>query len=432
MACETVHGGRLLPPLIRGGWGGWIAKAILSLAAIVNTLAGAAARADVFYLTTGATIEGDLVDETGEKVRVMLTNGPIVLTKHDVVRREPTPTTLQRYAAEKAKHPDTAQGNYDLGAWCDRNGLAAEARTHYRAAIAKDPALTAAYHALGYVAVGDAWLDGSSAASQSRTAGGGENASPLLDEILNGWLRRLRGIRYSYLEPPSHEPGREDRRVSEGLDQIRAIKDPLAIPAMVRVLSPGPYRARQALVEVLGRFAVDEATLNLLAISLLDPDPLIRSAAATTLVPRKDPRIEAQLRRALRSNDDELMPRAATALGVLKARSAVGDLIPRLTSTGRGTTATSQGDFCTGLTQTFDNATVVELGGQRLARSPAIAIAERLGPGASGGAARTGARTTTTNRPEVLQALKAITGQDFGFDVDAWKRWDRQNPSTRP
>lgn len=409
------------------------AKRCILAATLLVTATTVGVRADVFYLKSGGRIEGDLVDETGETIRVMVTNGAVVLSRNDVAREEASPTTLQRYEAEKAKHPDTAEGEYDLGVWCDQNGLAAEARTHYRAAIAKAPELTAAYRALGYVPVGDAWLDGSSPAQGCKTTGGpAEGEPPLLGEIINEWSRRVHAIRYTRLDPPSDRPGGPDeRKFAEGRNEVLAIKDPLAIPALVRVLSEGTYRCRRLLVEALGRFPQDEATLNLLAIALLDPDPSIRSAAAAELPPRKDPRVEEPLRRVLKGGDEDLRCRAAAALGAMKARSAVGDLVVQLTAAGATPTAEKREAFFAGLAAVFNKPTTAEFGGRTYRHAPVIAVCIPDAAPSTGRTRRAGG-PDTTDRAEAQQALKAITGQDFGFDVEAWKRWDMQHATTRP
>lgn len=406
-------------------------------AALLLALAAAPLRADVVHLVGGGQIEGDVAEEAGGKVRVTLTSGAVVLDRADIERVEKAPSAVQRYEERKARMDNTAKGNLTLGAWCDQNGMSAKAREHYREAARLDPTLAAAYEALGYVPIGDAWLDGETIAIAPKPRPDAGNAEErLLREIVASWARRIGWIRRSYLEPGG---GYDEKRFRDGRSRILAINDPLAIPALLNVLSEARYRSRRVLVEALGRFPHDEATLNLLVIAVVDPEPLVRSAAVTELIPRKDPRIVAELRKGLASDDEALIRRSATALGQLKAREAVGDLIDRLTQIAPVTVPVAREQVLLGYVGSFSRPTVVELGGRRCVHTPSIAVVDALVPIVRTTDVRYVRKTGVIYRTEVQDALTAITGQNFGFDVDAWKRWQKQNawppapaPTTAP
>ncbi len=392
------------------------------------------ATADTFHLVSGAVIEGDLVDEVGGKVRILIGSDPVLLLKGDIRRRDPAPTIWQRHEAEKKNRPDTAKGLYDLAIWCEDNGLAEQAREHYRAALVKDPTLTAAYEALGLVRVGDVWLDAGPPATLPGAQPGRDRVrQPLLDEIQAGWMREVNVIRRRCFAR-NVAPGGPDRArlFKEGRDRILAISDPLAISSLCGGLSPGTAAMRRVLVEALARFPQDEATANLLALALFDPESAVRSAAAGALSDRADTRVETELRRALLTGDEPVIRAGAAALGAMKAQSAAQDLIEVLL-TGDGAAARlSPGDLVAGLTRTFNRPTTVTLGGRRYQHTPVVAVCDAFVAVAGIRPATRPAASAPALREEVREALRALAGRDFGDDVGAWKRWAAERPSTQP
>lgn len=383
-----------------------------------------AARADVFYLVSGAIVEGDLAEERGDRLRILLDGEAVTLLKTDVRQRDAAPTTRQRYQAERAKHADTAQDEYELGVWCDDRGMADEARAHYRAAVTREPTLTAAWQALGYVPVGDAWLDARPCATRPAThPSPGADRDPLLREILRGWSRRIHQIRRKSFDanvsagaPPTSQ------RVDAGRAEVLAIRDPLAIPALVQILSASGPQARLAMVGALGRIPADEATANLIAIALLDPLPAVRRAAGNELTRLDDSRIAAELRHWLACNDEIIIRRAAVAIGQMRLSAATGDLIPQLVGT-RAPDTVSRDAVARRLERQFAKPTTVMLGGRRFTHAPTVSLCDRFIPAPPAPATTTGPRGEPIRRPEVLDALIAITGENLEYDVHAWRQW---------
>src|SRR5262249_32362648 len=76
----------------------------------------------------------------------------------------------------------------------------------------------------------------------------------------------------------------------------------------------------------------DEATMNLAVLALVDGNEAIRSRCLGQLFRRGDARVSAQFRKALESDNDELLRRAAVGLGTFKDAVSVPDLIEELTA----------------------------------------------------------------------------------------------------
>lgn len=173
---------------------------------------------------------------------------------------------------------------------------------------------------------------------------------------------------------------------------------------------------------MLGRFQTDESTLNLTVIALVEPDESLRRDAVTQLVRREDPRVVAQLRKALQSNSDALIRNAAVALGRLKAMTAVPELIDSLKVQRRKLTEVTVRRYFGAMESDFGRDTTVTL-----PRGNRVRYVPTIGLGAAGAFVSSETemqmQDVTVFRTEVQQALVAITGENFGFEEAAWRRW---------
>jgi len=239
----------------------------------------------------------------------------------------------------------------------------------------------------------------------------------LVAEIQRRWSVRIRSIRNNLLHSAS---GRLRR---EGRERILAIRDPLAILPLMRVLSEGECAAREVLVAALSEFPQDEATMNLAIIALTDDDERVRRSALIELKRRGDARVIPEFRRALQTDNDTLIRRAATALGVLQAREAVPELIDLLIARRRRPVEVSVHSYFQQYPLTFGAPLAVWHGHFFPAwHYPALPSGD-IGLNLVQVARRYEMRDVTVYRTEVLEALRAISGQSFGFDPPDWWRW---------
>jgi hypothetical protein len=192
-------------------------------------------------------------------------------------------------------------------------------------------------------------------------------------------------------------PAEADRAAEE----IREIADPTAVPALAAALAKESRRqVRGWYVEALGRIRSPEAFTTLVAVALDHADPETRIAAVERLA-RIDARAAAvPLAAALRSSDNSQVNRAAEALGRLRVQATVPVLVDALQTVH---VVAAGGDDGPGrVSTTFSSAgdSGLSMGGN--------------GPKAAKVAAR---------NERVLEALVTLTGQNFGYDVAAWKAW---------
>jgi hypothetical protein len=391
-------------------------------------------RADIFHLADGSSIDGLLVEELPEHLRIKTVDGYVLVNRSEVLQREPAPTPWPEYEAKLAATPDDPQSQFDLARWCDQQGLSAERDDHLRRAIRLDMNFEPAYRELGLARVGPMWLNASirpTSQPDGTPDDADEDAEQLLQqedrlvrEVINGWFFRVRAVKSAYLLEPT--TAYRDRLFRQGTERILRIRDPLAIPAIAGVLSKGNIPTRILMVDALASFDQDDATLNLLITALFDPDQEVREAAAQALAPRKDERLVDRLRDGLRSEYDHVVRNAAFVLGRIRAREAVPDLVNVLTTAKQVTEYVPLHGWIVNTRNVICSPTRAHIGDTPLSYHPRIAV---FGQGSRITTAwTTQRRVVTVYRTEVQEALIEITGENFGFDADAWLRWHQTHP----
>lgn len=393
-------------------------------------LAGALpARGDLFHLRDGSVVDGKVVGEGRDIVKVKTAQGVVTVQRSQIERREALPPPWERYVDEKKKHPDTADGHFELAMWCRKHGMTKQMKDELKRTIELDPDHADARRELGFVRKNDRWVKSRTAAGPGRPGAVGDDEDRLARQIITSWFIKVRAIRTGRLDGPDRDELHP--LFIEGRKQILAIKDPLALPALAGILSGGSESTRTLLVEALSKFPQDEATMNLLVVALFDPSPQIRRAAAVELIPRKDERVVMRLIDALASDEEQVLRNAATALGVLKAEQAVEPLIPRLEYKTRGPVSVPRNVYFDDVFRDFRRPTIIVIDGRQVVHVPYEICA--LGPGSVIGTYwTTEIQTISVYRTEVQEALIAITGTNFGFDANAWRAWWRtEHPAGR-
>lgn len=417
--------GSIIPWMIRIGRQPYWTPAVGCCWAILGVATSAGA--DVFHLKGGDEIVCDILEDRGDSYRVRVLSGIADIEKDRIVKHDRTPSPWRRYQARCRRTKDTAEAHYRLAQWCRKNGLRPEEREQLQRVIELDPDHAAARQALGYVAENGAWIRPRSPNAPTKEELEARRAArreeQLVRQAVSQWFLKIKAIYRGRLSGPHADPDSE--KFKQGRHNILIIDDPLALPALTGVLCRGETPTRRVLVEALAQFPQDEATLNLIVISLLDPAPEIRRFAAQELLKREDPRITEHLRRALASDEEPVLRHAAVTLGILRARSVVEDLIAALSITTRRTVRISRPVYLQGLWGPFSTGYRCARGNRLLYYRPdSIGV---LGSGTMIGTdTRYERRTVSIYRTEVQDALIAITGQNFGFDADAWRRWWRK------
>lgn len=396
----------------------------LSIIAIVFqlTVYAGSSNADIFHLKDGGQIDGKIIEQTSAQYRVRTIYGTMAIAADNVDRIETATSVFDRYDEKVKQAADTADAQSTMGIWCKDNGLRNEAKKHLGRAIELQPDHPAARAALGYELVDGKWIEQPATQPASRPAARRsepeDNDQKLISQTQIRWSRQIRAIRSQYLEAT------DANLIAEGRKRIAAIRDPLAILPMVQILSEGNFNCRETLIETLKRFGEDESTLNLAALALLESDDRLRESVIGELVRRRDVRVDSQFRKALSTDNDEIIKRAAAALGALRSWPAIPELIERLTAQRRKSVEVPVPAYFGSMADEFGPRGTISLGGN-------VKYRPVVGVGTASVFVRLETvmqkRDVTVFRTEVQQALVAITGENFGFEADEWRRWYQEN-----
>lgn len=465
---------------------------ILGLVVVSSHWVVAETRGDRIVLRGGGTIPGKVLSDPSnpEMVTVILERGktPMRLSRARIVEVIAEPGPLDAYVLKRLSAPASAQGQFDLGSWCEANTLRDLAGLHYEAALAIDGSFAPAHEKLGHKEVNGVWLSGDALRQaqglvkyKGKWITTEERDQREQDGALaveqSGMARRIKGWRDAIAL------GTDDRR-REAEAQLLAVREPTAVDPLLRVLGNDEEPFRKLLASVLGAIPGPESTGGLVKLLLREESEDVRGSIMNELTRKNDPEAAKSLVKALPSRDPAVVNRAAWGLSHLNAVTAVPSLVNVLfTQFTRMELPSENGEevpsqvnpgvagLPAGFGQTYSpppiayngssvayltgpvvgpgavafgatSAPVVPLDGGPLAgiSSPGAFFG---GPSMSGlnlGARGLGGSRGPVPRPvtytfrntEVLAALTKLTGQDFGYDLPAWKNWLRSDYKPEP
>ena len=449
------HGGRCGPT------GRWI------LGLLVCASAGAEARADVIELRGGGEIQGKVLANPSKPgtVQVLLLKGknPLTFQRKQILKITPKASPLDEYLVKKKQLSATATAEFELGLWCERNGLTDLARAHYDAAIEQDRTFEPAHKKLGHVQQGSQWFSpdelrqiqglvkykGRWVTAEARAK---SEESAQLSATQATLVRRIKMLRQAIVT------GTTDR-AREAEAELMQIHEVEAVYPLLKVLGGDTMAMRTLLAHVLAAIPGKESNQALVDMLLAEPEADVRNVVLDRIREREEPSTTPRLVKALRSENFRVVNRAAWALGNLEVAVSVPALVPALTTTEErivvfpseaATLGMNSGGYVgpgpalMGLNQNWAafltppvvGPGVVAYGGYTAPYFSQDQITGGIiGPAALAGRGPTARLMTYTyQNVEVLNALIKLTGQDFGYDGAAWRRWIKSsfNPNPMP
>ncbi len=437
---------------------GWIAGMAVIL------VCHAQARSDDILLRGGGEIQGKVIADPRmpDTVQVLLMKGrnPFTFQKKQILQVIPKPGPLDTYLARKQSLAPTAESEFALGVWCEQNQLADLAKVHFEAALARDRGFEPAHKKLGHVQHGSQWLS----PDELRQLQGlvkfrgqwiTEEEKAKREESAQASVAQSAGVRRIKMLRQAIVAGSPDRG-REAEAELMQIKEPEAVLPLVKVLGQDETPMRRLLAHVLGGIDGKESSRALVNMILAEPEDDVRGSILDRLKERDDPGIVPQLVKALRSENVRVVNRAAWTLGNLGAVTAVPQLAGVLVTTEERMVMVSP------------NAEGANPAGS-LGPGPALMGMNRsslaymtppaMAPGAmafgavavsyyspsqltGGGVAGVGSApnrgpvprvlTFSYENVEVLGALNKLTGEDFGYDETAWRRWIKASFNPHP
>ncbi|HEY4312247.1 MAG TPA: HEAT repeat domain-containing protein [Pirellulales bacterium] len=365
-------------------------------------------RADTFVLENGGQVEGTLQNTT-ENPRTSYviktsTGGQITLARDQVAEMRRTKSTEIEYIKHRPDYPDTVEGQMALAELCRTMQLPEQRVRHLERVIELDPDNAKARRALGYQQVNGEWKTQEEVFQERgmvKDDSGHYRVPQQIEEIKRKrdqekarkeWFKKVNMWRRWI----------DSERNQEALAQFQKLNDPMAVPALQKELRDETNETiRKMYIETLARIGSPDAWQTLIIFSLDDADEEIRMTCLDYLEKQTGTVAVTTYIRRLKSKENYMINRAADALGRMKDKSAVRPLIDSLVTLHSVQVAPPSGNM---------NPTFGGGGGN--------------GGGTfsfGGGGPKTEDRNF--NNQNVRNALASLTGQDFGYDQQAWKRW---------
>ena len=387
---------------------GWIAALVVA----ISIIWGSPCVADLFLLNPTGQFEGELLNpqrQPHDEYQIRTDEGvTIALSAKRVKKVRQDSLELKRYQEWLPKMPETASGNWKMAQWCAKKGLVEQRKFHLEQVIALDPEHEPARRALGYVRVDDQWtLPAERMKQRGYVRYRGDWMLPQeiemlerrkqYDEAETVWIKQIKKWRRWI--------GR--RQGEEALENLLAIKDPLAAGALAKLIPrEDNIDVRSMYVRVLGQLGNETAVMALAKAAMEDGNHEIRLQCLDGLERYGGAAAVPAFMERLRSSKHVMVQRAAVALGRLGDDRAVSSLIDALVTTHKVKVAGGNpGSVGVGFgTSSSGDAGVnsFSAGGK-----PRIVINQ------------------SKNR-EVLDALVSLTdpaNYSFQYDEVAWRQW---------
>lgn len=347
----------------------------------------------------------------------------VILAGHLCAAERPTDLLLE-YTERLLALEDTAQAHVELAKWCEANGLPDRATIHWQETLSRDPENEEAHRALGL---------GRQETRGTQEAGPVLKAAPAILEKQRALATEIREIVRRFLLPTDEEAWAEGRR------RILRLSDPAGVTPLSRILGEGTVAERRLAAEALGGIPGDEAREALVRMLLTDGSKDVYLAALRSLKSRADSARVGPLVQAL-GGSKGARRRAAYALGELNAWHAIGALIGHLKAPEPRVVKAPPETSGRGAYIAVGTVTTYVRDAEPVVSNGAVAWNPVIGAIMSGAVLSvsnvhvTGRRTVIrvlAPQPVVLAALKKITGEDFGYDAEAWRAWRRRVKTER-
>ncbi|HEY1065610.1 MAG TPA: HEAT repeat domain-containing protein [Pirellulales bacterium] len=388
------------------GWPAWLASvATFALPAFAPGLAAA----DVFQLASGGRLVGELLnaDEIPRETYDVKTPAGVVvsLDRRAVAKHEKQRPVLEEYAEIKPSFPDTLDGQRALAEWCRERHLNTQRDEALQRVIEFDPNDVPARRVLGHVKKDGVWISPDQAmVERGYILFRGRWRTPqeiqAVETAINrqkaedAWTLKLERMRTEAmtLSPP------------QALLLFRGIRDPLALkPLVARLHAEGNRNMRTLYVQSINSIGGPSRIDLLGAISLCDRDEDVRVAALDCLRNARRPDVAAIYMSALRHPNPTIVNRAANALGILEAESAIPSLIDALVTLRNVRVSVGYWEFWD-----YWHPVGTGFGRHRGHHFKQTGVSLEL---------------QETQNEAVLATLERLTQQNFGYDKAAWRAW---------
>ncbi|MCA9152453.1 MAG: HEAT repeat domain-containing protein, partial [Planctomycetales bacterium] len=381
------------------------------LLALLLLPAGQLLAADTLLLKNGSQIEGTILRRPAATANgdgqytLRIDDGTLVLIASNRVGRvlEVSPVERQ-YDRLLQEMPNTVQGHITMAQWCHKHELRKQQDFHWEEVLKRDAANVDARRALGYTQIRGEWVrpdeymrsrgyervNGTWQLPQQAEARQRQNQIELAEKKLRKEIRTWRG----WLK---------GRRHDEAVQRILAVRDPLAVSGLRDLLrSERDADVRRLYLDSLVQIRTPLAVDGLVETALQDGEEDLRVKAIDALRESGGRRAIGAFISALGSGNTTTINRSAVALARLEAAEAVPALMGVLVTRHETVVAPPPGNMSASFGNTSSGGAGVN------------------GFSTGGGPKRI---VQHSRNKAVLEALIALTGQNYQYSAGDWKTW---------
>ncbi len=381
-------------------------------------LLGSTASGDEIELTSGTVIEGR-VQDLGDSIRVVKSNGSAVYPKSMVRKITPKKTVEELYEEKARELKDSdADGHLQLARWCLREKLSREAVLEFKKVLAVSPDQEEARAGAGFQRVDGKWMT-EEEANQARglVKHKGKWMTPeqrdldlALDEqkeIDKEILHKV-GVELGRLKSPN-EKTRED-----AIEALSKLEDRYKAKLFIAAI-PSPQRElRKFLYQELGRMKEVGALKPLVRRSLWDEDEDLRPVAFRAVQEIGHPDTAFLYLPFLGEESISARIRTIDAIATFKDWRVAGALLQALENNIE-------------LTRQFDKEgeQMNQLAGRTITMGDgsSITLPRSLRVNKIDPLDKNSRSKLQQEKASLLGTLSAITGQNFGEDFAKWHAW---------
>jgi hypothetical protein len=358
--------------------------------------------ADVFVLKSGGEIQGERLnrhDAYAKEYEIRTTSGlTLRVPATEIVSREREAALLAEYERKAPRAANTIEAQWALAQWCLEHGLKKERRTHLENILQLDTNHAGARHALGYVQIRNRWQTTAEFHEQEgyqRLAGRWRVAQDVTlhaeaesrEQELREWLLKLKRWRADL----------NSEKAAAAREQFESLSDPNALAAVQWLMRvERNTKLLPMYFDILLRMSSTAAQECLLQATLSAANRGLFLEGCERVLKLPPHLIQRPLLDALRSKENEIINRAAYLLGKTQDARVAAPLIEALVTSHR--VATGENSAQTTTSFSAGGGIGMSRGGPSVVEIP------------------------VQNR-EVLEALVALTGQNFQYDQRAWRYW---------
>jgi hypothetical protein len=366
------------------------------------------ASGELFVLQSGAKVSGEIVPQDPpdkENLTIKTDSGATITLARSQIKQtlHQRPEEIE-YEKLRVHAADTVEGQWELAEWCRENRLIPQREKHLKRVIEIDPDHQQARLALGYERHGDTWTTQEELMTkQGYRRYKGRWRLPQEIEIMEKERKKELAEKDWMQKIGSWRNWLGSGRDQQARDNFMSIKDDAAIKGLAEALKNDPRdEARRVFIDSLAHIGSTPALMALTAWTMQETVPDLCFSCLEHLRKAKCHEAVLYFIGRLGSKDNTQVNRAGMALGALGDRTAVGPLIDSLITMHKYKVSTGNpGQMSTTFGNGGGNASP---GGLSVGGGPKII-------------------TRALQNESVHDALVALAGVDYSFDVDQWKGW---------